>query len=311
MNVTSKPKKVPKLPLKSLPLLSEHVKVPSTPEWSAVKNISASDIQEYENKASSQKDQPHKRPWALSGFSDEEEDLDFDMVVKNPIMIRKEPTTSSDQNPAENGNGISKSNKNTGQLDVDLITGGLSSKEIGKIIKRRCSVQLRRVPLDDYVDTYSPEIAKSTKSHGNKKNIDDNKKSSSRATKRPADDRNGPTRPKRMAKLAESPIEPRRLRDRDVPMAESSKRKNIADNNHENDEPVTKVKRTRGKAAQIESSVVMPQRRSARSKTQDEKVSSSVSILVQFGYMLYILYIIRAFLFFRLKPSNEHYDHET
>lgn len=330
----TKQNKGAKKTLKIPPLQLKHKHPPSTPEWSAVKDISDIDIQNYEKNRSAQNDRPHKKPWALVDSSDEDgDDLDFDIVIPKSTNIQKslfDETTRADQNqaepakkkPAENGNGVSKSIKNTEKLNgkklnADFSTGVLSSKEIGKIMKRRCSVQIHRVSADRDVDNNkSPGNPKTSKSYGtNNNNTDDHRKSSSRATKRPADDRDGPTQPKRKAKHVEPSVEhsSRRLRDRNVSTAESNKRKNTADSNQENDQQPTKEKRSRGKASQVESNEMKPMRRSARTKTRDEPIeviSASVSVIFHvYSYMMYV-YINLAFLCFRLSHSNEHYDHE-
>lgn len=322
-----------KTPQKLPPLQWKHKQIPNTPEWSAVKDITAEDIRDYEQKVADKNQRSKKSPWMFVDSSDEDNDdagdIIMDIEVRKLQVKPKESTTSANhiqvepthQKRAENGNGISKSIKNTGKLHdkngkSDLEAEILTSAQMGKIIRRRCSVHLQRVPMVNDADKNKfSEIVTSSKSNNKKnddksKKSDDKSKSSPRAIKRPADNRDGPIQPKRTAKHVESPVEPRRLRDRNVSTTERNKRKNIVDNHQENDEEGTKGKRTRNKTVHVESNEIIPMRRATRQKTRDEAVevmTASVSIF-QFCY---IFTFFTHFYFSRLFSSNAHYVHET
>lgn len=312
IDVPQKPKPSAKLRPKIPTLQSHHRQVPSTPEWSAVKNISATDIEVFEKTTITTKKQLQTR-WIFTNSSGEEDndddDLLFDMVMPQPVIVKTEPNKSvveksvrkkelkpsenkattkqvNDMKPKPKSNGESK---NTTTTTVDL----------QKIVRRRCSVSLARMPMDKYVTNQVPNKQqssskpppKSSKSHEKSHNVSNDKSTTStRGTKRSmAANHSEATDAKRKAKdepIAPSESRSRRLRDRSASTSESSSRRR--GHSDDDDQSATKAKKGRengdkaeGKKSKADNEETRPTR-STRTKSRAESVKEPTTSVCSF-----------------------------
>lgn len=266
------PKPVSKVPSIRL----QHKVVPNTPDWSCVKNISSSDIQSYENTTSATKEPP-QRSRSVFSIPDEDNDYDdfeLDLHVRTPApsLAGKIKPLASDKNSVA-AKPVSESMAVTKSASVSNL----------KIMARRCSVNLKRVPMDMITSVTSGRENNSAEAHENNNNVSDDKKTaSSRGSKRPASkpiesvDTKRKTRNDRAPAVEKTMDGSRRLRGQVSPKVETRSRKRGAEQSTDDDHHDTKAKKSRTKREKTATETVqhsaLPKRTSARTKSRAESV---------------------------------------
>lgn len=264
------PKPVSKLPSFRL----QHKVVPNTPDWSYVKNISSSDIQSYENSTSATKEPPQSSRSIFSisdeDADDDDDDLDFDLHVRKPALSSEgkiKPLASDKNSIAAKRINESKAVEKSASIPKS------------KIMARRCSVNLIRVPMDTITSVTS---GWENASENNNNLSADKKTAPSHGSKRPASkpvesvDTKRRTRNAHATAVEKTMDGSRRLRGRVSPKVETRSRKRGAEHSNDDDHHDTKAKKSRTKREKTTTQAVqhstLPKRTSARTKSRTESV---------------------------------------